>query len=127
MERYKILERALVEIEKGWCRIWREDSQGNVCAVGALERAVYGKVDYADIDPYELPATLGLTQLVKAKRFRFVSPDFPELTLDGIDDVNDRLGRDAVVALFQEAIRNEKAKAGIPVDLPEPVAEAVPA
>ena len=35
----EILRQAAVEVRKGWTRFTREDAQGRVCALGALDRA----------------------------------------------------------------------------------------
>lgn len=122
MKTYEVLEKALAEIEKGWCQKIREDEYGNVCAVGALQRAVYGYVDNWH-SSYELADDYGLNTLVIEKQLPRLDPRFhsrfgPHAC---IEEVNDEYGKDEVIALFQEAIRNEKAKEGIEVPLAEEV------
>jgi len=116
-DRVGVLERAIAEIEKGWCQREREDEDGNVCAIGALERATSGSVGDVDALPYELGDLYGLNRLVREKFHNF--PDRAVYGGEyGIQDVNDQLGKDAVLSLFKEQLRREKAKAGVLLEVP---------
>ena len=100
MEMYEVLEKALalIEDERDWC----PDGPGwgtvprQRCAVAALGEIVNPVVSILDV-----PAFQAL-----------------DSRADGVASFNDSHTHAEVVALFQDAIRAEKAKAGIPVDLP---------
>jgi hypothetical protein len=115
---YEVLEKALAELEKGWCSRQREDGDGNVCAIGALGRAVHGFVDNWH-SSYELADDYGLNALVIEKQIPRPNPEDQAQfgPHESIEEVNDDYGKGMVVALFQEAIRNEKAKEGVPVEV----------
>ncbi len=111
MQTYEILEKAkaLIEDPNDWCQCaaFKTGPKGNVqhCAIGAVDA-----VTRADGWVYEreLAVTMAL-DAVAIDTFHKCS----------LVDVNNNLGHEATIEMFNEAIRTEKAKAGIPVDLPE--------
>lgn len=108
METYQVLEKALrlIEDEKDW-------HQGGCWGAGGVARGPYcagGALYVADPEGHKFwgaPAYCALGELIEARNL----PRF-----------NDSHSHAEVVALFQTAIRNEKAKAGVLVDEREPVA-----
>lgn len=118
METYEVLERALAEIQhRGWCG-QRERHTGEVCAVGALELAVFGEVDQTEhLRAYDLSVQLGLGEVAAARVGETA------VHRHTVADFNDSHTRAEVEDLFREAIRAEKAKAGISLDVPEPQRE----
>lgn len=113
METYEILEKALAEVQKGWCRREREDEKGNVCAIGALQRAVTGQTSIISLGggtfsevAYHLDVPFGLRALVVAR---------------GCEDLahfNDFHSHAEVCDLFKLAIAKAKADAGIYLEVP---------
>lgn len=62
-----ILTEALGYIEAGWTQGSRENVEGEVCIVGAIEKAVYGDVVYGPKphgNVYKLPDLMGLHELL---------------------------------------------------------------
>lgn len=116
METYETLEKALalIEPEGNWvCGNEGMDGGPGLCAEGALGRVlgIVGR-DYDAIH-----ATDAYRALQNAL------PGFNRIVFM----FNDHHSHTEVVALFMKAIRQEKQKAGITVDLPttQPVTEAV--
>lgn len=101
MKTYEVLEKALAEIQKGWTQYTRE-VQGKVCAVGAIQRVETGSA-WGDCFS---PAKESIEHIVGRGE---------------VAHFNDSHAHTEVVALFQEAIRAEKAKEGIPLDVEAPV------
>lgn len=96
METYEVLEKALalIEDEKDWCpNGWGSDAGGK-CAAHAIHANV--------------PHLRGIDAQLAVER----------LTGCYLGEFNDTHTHAEVVALFKRAIRSEKAKAGIPVELP---------
>ena len=112
MKTYEVLEKALalIEDEKNWAQGNWGLHGGPSCAVGAIAR------------------TLGHGTIIEAGKtaaagaLEAVAPDAPEGWDDGeggrVEFFNDKRSHAEVVALFQTAIRNEKAGAGATVQLP---------
>lgn len=110
MERYQVLERTLEVLdERGWCRVVRENGDGNVCIVGAVEIAQYGCVDSPQSATYALTRALGLDALANEKG-----------SYGHICEYNDDHTEAEVRSLVKEALRKAKAEAGIYIDLPSP-------
>ena len=117
MKTYEVLEKALalIEDEKDW-------AQGDyrigdaLCAEGACIVAGGGALEWdgqrfaSSVPPDECVVAFGA---------------LGALTTEAIHQFNDSRSHAEVVALFQGAIRNEKAKAGVPVDVPAPLAQPV--
>jgi hypothetical protein len=118
---YEVLEKALslIEDEQNWCRNQVETDAGRRCAVGAVE--------VAGIPAERLVVDHSLTALdLLAARADGAGISLGcLLTEHAVELFNDCLGHAPTVALFKEAIRNEKANAGVHVDLPAPVAQPV--
>lgn len=47
-----ILDQAAAEVDKGWCQHVSEDRLGNVCATGAINRAVFGHARLTNTGSY---------------------------------------------------------------------------
>jgi hypothetical protein len=128
---YEVLEKALglIEDERHWCR-GAVGRGGARCAIGALNFATVGidqggKGTKAKVEPVlyrAYVAAVGALNLL-AERDGFETREMPRGSMPAVAFFNNSHSHAEVVALFQEAIRNEKAKAGVPVDLPAPVAQ----
>jgi hypothetical protein len=117
-EVYEVLERALalIEDEQDWCqgKFSREKRVGLLrrkrtqrCALGAIRSSASLEADgmpWADF--LALPEIRPLQAIVLEKGY------------DQVGTFNNASAHAEVVALFQKAIRAEKQKAGIPLDLP---------
>lgn len=106
METYEVLEKALalIEDEENWCgsgwgHVPEEEGRCGLHAVQDVAFISDEEVDRADSVLNELA----------------VGADS-----EWFGDFNDTHTHAEVVALFQEAIRREKHKAGVPVEIPEP-------
>jgi hypothetical protein len=117
MKTYEVLEKALrlIEDEKNWCqgyqriveKRWFRKDRVRYCALGAVAESIPGENGSWPIEVFhELPEVKPLSDLVKARGF------------DQVGRFNNVRTHAEVVALFQEAIRNEKEKAGVVIDLP---------
>lgn len=106
---YEVLEKALalIEDEKNWCQGMERTAAGRRCARGALCEVAQ------------------LRDLAVAQRVlgRFANPR--ESSVDAIINFNDLHNHAEVVELFQRAVRAEKEKEGIPVEIPEQAKEPV--
>lgn len=134
MEVYEILERGLALIEKGWIpgKLW--DGKGGFCALGAVavtvgDRTLLGVGAATGTVTIGVLLTPEMTAAVNAlnraiedpvpydpynqKSFRSDDPD----TFGRVAAVSNS-GKDAAIALFQRAIRNEKARVGVPLGQP---------
>ena len=120
MQKYEVLEKALAKLQKGWCKGLREDPDGNVCAIGAIELVIHGGVRDTTISAYALGDIYGLNE-ISVERYGVLSNFAPV----SIQQVNDDFGKRAVEDIFREAIRREKAKAGVAVEIPQPTKEKV--
>ena len=111
MKTFEVLERALalIEDEKDWCQGgggWYSDEEGaTLCAEGSLF-CVLG------MHPDEQMAVL-----VETEPYRSLSE---ACGCREVFQFNDHHTHAEVVALFQRAIRNEKAKEGIPLEVEAP-------
>lgn len=103
MQTYEVLEKALAEVERGWCRGELEDDRGNVCARGALHRVLDAEMHFCGLGAEGQAALAALRARCGGN----------------IGVFNDSHTHAEVVALFQKAISQEKAKAGIYVELPK--------
>jgi hypothetical protein len=113
MRTYEVLEKALDEIgsRSRWCGTGWGTPGKQACAIHAVAR-VEGR------GPYEGPH---VSEPTYEALLRAVAARSDALT---VGEYNDNHTHAEVVALFQEAIRAEKAKAGISVDLhPAPAGE----
>lgn len=111
MKTYEVLEKALalIEDEKNWCQGLQETFSGERCASGAIIAAVSSH-NASFEDGRRAAAKLGV---IAARHLRCPTEDFE----DAIVNFNDFHTHAEVVALFQEAIRREKAKEGVPIDV----------
>jgi hypothetical protein len=109
MKTYEVLERALGDIqdEKNWCQGMEENLQGARCAIGSIHAKLSEEYEDQCLAKYVLVRTLEAND--------FHSPGAHGFGL--LADFNDTHSHAEVVALFQQAIRNEKAKAGVPLDV----------
>jgi len=110
MKTYEVLEKALarIEDEKNWCQGSYGPKKGPNCAVGAL---VYAE---ATRSIHDRPVAEALVAL-------------GAFTGGSLVDFNDSRTHPEVVELFQKAIRAEKQKAGIVVDVPTTTEQEVAA
>jgi hypothetical protein len=102
MTTYEVLKKALalIEDEKDWCQ--GKTGWGRRCAVGAISTTVGGIGSHTD-DVLNYPPLKALCVALGG---------------NGIVYFNDTHTHAEVVALFRTAIRAEKAKAGIPIEVP---------
>lgn len=111
METYEVLEKALalIEDERNWCQETIQKDRGD----GGTARCALGAVMEAEAMGYQCSAGPWriFTRLAQREGYELGS------------QFNNNRSHAEVVALFQEAIRSEKAKAGIPIDVPEPQRE----
>lgn len=136
METYEVLEQALalIEDERQWCQ-GAVRKGGARCAIGALNFVAAG-VDQGGVSAKDLGvarevrlAYRGAVDAVDrlAERDGFA----PHPCLNGnqpaIANFNNNRTHAEVVALFQEAIRQEKEKAGVLVEVPAEAPQEVPA
>jgi hypothetical protein len=74
-----LLHAALLIEERGWCRVDRQDADGHLCLVGAIEVAQFGSVydteadwnpsiSLEQLDPFGLPAVAVVTKHVGAEK-----------------------------------------------------------
>lgn len=120
MKTYEVLEKALrlIEDEKNWCqgyqriveKRWLRKDRVRYCALGAVAESIPGEGhSWPIMEFHALPEVNPLWELVKARGFTEVG------------HFNNTRTHAEVVALFQEAIRAEKEKAGVPLDIPAEV------
>lgn len=131
MKEYELYEGALQKFEeRGWCAGDFEDTNGKVCAIGALALTEYGAADITDLASVTEDAFLWtdekaptLTRLAR-RHLRANGFDLNRKMvrlLGAIPFVNDEFGRETMEDLLRKATRDAKANEAIP--LPDPHAE----
>ncbi len=98
METYEVLERAkaLIEDKSHWCQGTLDDGHGRHCAEGAVHTVCQdasGQIGALEALALHTPCCIVCT--------------------------NDQYGHKATMEAFAKAIRDEKSKAGVVIDLPE--------
>lgn len=125
MKKYEVLEKALalIEDEKNWGQGLIESVDGRVCINGALVKALYGVEKCADAPTEDcyIGGKFGLDDLALSKG------DTTFRNLSGMPTArfNDAHAHAEVLDFLREAIRNEKAKAGVSVEVPTETGELV--
>lgn len=109
MNTLDVLIAARAEVEKGWCKKDLEDSVGNVCVVGAIERVTCGGRGKRNFAPGW--STLRFTQL-----WDHMATFVPQSVVQAFNDDPSTTKAD-VLALFDRAINAEAAKV-VPVSDP---------
>lgn len=125
METYEVLEKALalIEDESHWCQ--NDTRIGDAfCAVGALNFAMTG-IARGSLEARARAEARGVleTYYEAAALLNGMAEDAGYEPISGrkcaVAMFNNDRSHAEVVALFQKAIRQEKEKAGIPVEIPE--------
>lgn len=116
METFEVLEKTLAGVQRrGWCQGQAFGVGGRVCVRGAIALVVAPEMETKGhtIGLLEIPAAIAAWRPLE------------ELAGMPVGLWNDGRGRTKteVITLLQAAIRAEKAKAGIPFDLPTEAAE----
>lgn len=119
METYEILEKALslIENERNWCQGTILGPRNSTCALGAVVQASLGyfKNDWRDsADGMTLRAISALADHIPV-------PFFRPAPREVIWHFNDTSTHAEVTDLFRKAIRKEKAKLGIEIEVPASV------
>ena len=113
MKTYEVLEKALalIEDEKNWCGEGYGDGRGSKCAVHAVKAVCPGfEGAFCGWTPLAMRVVKELQDYLPLRAGAFSERQ-------SVPAFNDTHSHAAVVALFQEAIRNEKAKEGMDVRL----------
>jgi hypothetical protein len=125
---YEVLDKALalIEDENNWAiTAYGSASSGPWCAVGSVAAVLADsdEIEFNRIVDWNHPDPEAVCVLEGLARRECGATEKPLRSSQSIEHFNDDRPHHEVVALFQEAIRSEKAKAGVPVELPAPVAQ----
>lgn len=125
-EVYEILERALALIERSenWCQGVLKKGDASYCAVGAVNFSASGGIVHkSEVQDQNPPWRFAYDRAINAinrlaEAAGYSSEDWPTGGVQpAIAYFNNDHSHAEVVALFQEAIRAEKAKAGVPLEI----------
>lgn len=106
MNRREILVKAAKEVERGWCQYALEDSDGNVCAVGAIYKAMTGDACLFGYEVWTPARTTAYKSCLKAIT-RVIGAPFDEVAHSRVVDFNNAEGRTQaeVVKVLRKAAR----------------------